>query len=65
MHIYMKFYCYLKKTTIYFSALQEAQEIFGVDHDFAEFEQFDEDEEFDEEDEVMEISSWMFYIRIY
>ena len=35
-------------------ALQEAQEIFGVDHDFAEFEQFGEDEEDfdDEEDEV-------------
>lgn len=34
----------------YFSALQEAQDIFGVDFDFDEFQQFDEMEE--EEDEV-------------
>ena len=37
--------------SLFFSALQEAQEIFGVDHDFEEFEQFDENE-FDDEDEV-------------
>jgi hypothetical protein len=35
---------------MYFSALQEAQDIFGVDFDFDEFQQFDEMEE--EEDEV-------------
>jgi len=35
------------------AALQEAQEIFGVDHDFEEFEQFDENE-FDDEDEYEE-----------
>lgn len=37
----------------YYRALQEAQEIFGVDFDFPEFDKYDEDEdEFDEEDEV-------------
>ncbi|KAH9503861.1 Transcription elongation factor SPT6 [Bulinus truncatus] len=37
------------------AALQEAQEIFGVDFDFADFEKYDEDEEdFDEEDEAKE-----------
>jgi len=35
-------------------ALQEAQEIFGIDFDFDEFEQFDEDEdEEDVEDDVI------------
>ena len=33
------------------SALQEAQEIFGVDFDFADFEKYDEDEDEDFEDE--------------
>ncbi|XP_005089175.1 transcription elongation factor SPT6 isoform X2 [Aplysia californica] len=37
------------------AALQEAQEIFGVDFDFAEFDKYDEDEEdFEEEDEYEE-----------
>jgi len=36
-----------------YRALQEAQEIFGVDFDFEEFEQYeDEEEEDDVEDEV-------------
>ena len=34
-----------------YRALQEAQEIFGIDFDFEEFEQFGEDEEEEEEDE--------------
>uniref|UniRef100_A0A2C9JN03 Transcription elongation factor spt6 n=1 Tax=Biomphalaria glabrata TaxID=6526 RepID=A0A2C9JN03_BIOGL len=37
------------------AALQEAQEIFGVDFDFADFEKYDEDDEdFEEEDEYEE-----------
>ena len=32
-------------------ALQEAQEIFGIDFDFEEFEQFDDDEEEDDIDD--------------
>ena len=32
-----------------FRALQEAQDIFGVDFNYEEFEQYDDEEEFDEE----------------
>jgi len=38
-------------TAVCYRALQEAQEIFGIDFDFEEFEQFGEDEEEEEEDE--------------
>ena len=41
-----------------YRALQEAQEIFGIDFDFEEFEQFGEDEEEEEEDEE-EVSDWL------
>jgi len=34
-----------------YRALQEAQEIFGIDFDFEEFEQYDEDEEEDDVDD--------------
>ena len=36
-------------------ALQEAQEIFGIDFDFDEFEQYDEDEEDDDIDDDVNI----------
>jgi len=38
-------------------ALQEAQEIFGIDFDFDEFEQYDEDEEEDDIDDDVRIDS--------
>jgi len=38
-------------------ALQEAQEIFGIDFDFDEFEQFDEDEDDEDvEDDVITVT---------
>lgn len=33
------------------AALQEAQDIFGVDFDYDEFSKYDQDEEYDEEEE--------------
>jgi len=39
-------------------ALQEAQEIFGIDFDFEEFEQFDDDDEEEEEDEDVSDMTW-------
>jgi len=51
--------CYLWQfVTVCHRALQEAQEIFGIDFDFEEFEQFDEDEE-EEEEEDEEVSDWL------
>ena len=38
-----------------YRALQEAQDIFGVDFDFEEFEKYDEDYEEDEEEEDQEV----------
>jgi len=44
--------------TVCYRALQEAQEIFGIDFDFDEFERgSDEDEEEEEEDD--EVSDWL------
>ena len=37
---------------VYFSLLQEAQDIFGVDYDYEEFKDYGEDES-EEEDEVL------------
>ena len=41
-------------------ALQEAQDIFGVDFDFEEFEQYDDDYN-EEEEEEEEVSSQLSY----
>ena len=48
-------------------ALQEAQDIFGVDFDFDEFEQFEEDEEEEEEDEeeVSDMSPFFWPFLLY
>ena len=49
---------------MYFSALQEAQDIFGVDFDFEEFEQYRDDEEEleEEEEEVINLSVFTSHI---
>ena len=49
---------------MYSSALQEAQDIFGVDFDFEEFEQYRDDEEEleEEEEEVINLSVFTSHI---
>lgn len=44
-------YIYIFIIVIYFSALQEAQDIFGVDFDYDEFDKYGEEDYEEEEDE--------------